>query len=134
MALTSPCRQASAIRVSSSGSPALRESLLTSGVVFRSNSDTEVLLRLYQRHGPSFVERLRGMFAFAIWDDHERTCFLARDRFGIKPLYYHESGGVLAQEAEQTEPGDEHDGTLGSLEDGDGREGLVSERRHCRPR
>ncbi len=74
---------------------ALRESLLTSGVVFRSNSDTEVLLRLYQRHGPSFVERLRGMFAFAIWDDHERTCFLARDRFGIKPLYYHESGGVL---------------------------------------
>ena len=65
-------------------------------MTFRSNSDTEVLLRLYQAHGPAFVERLRGMFAFAIWDEHERTCFLARDRFGIKPLYYHESGGVLA--------------------------------------
>jgi asparagine synthase (glutamine-hydrolysing) len=75
---------------------ALRESLLASGVTFRSNSDTEVLLRLYQEHGPSFVSRLRGMFAFAIWDERERTCFLARDRFGIKPLYYHESGGVLA--------------------------------------
>jgi asparagine synthase (glutamine-hydrolysing) len=75
---------------------ALRESLLASGVTFRSNSDTEVLLRLYQEHGPSFVERLRGMFAFAIWDEQERRCFLARDRFGIKPLYYHESGGVLA--------------------------------------
>jgi len=75
---------------------ALRESLVQSGVTFRSNSDTEVLLRLYQAHGPSCVERLRGMFAFAIWDEPERTCFLARDRFGIKPLYYHESGGVLA--------------------------------------
>ncbi len=74
----------------------LRESLLTSGVAFRSNSDTEVLLRLYQTHGPSFVDRLRGMFAFAIWDERQRTCFLARDRFGIKPLYYHESDGVLA--------------------------------------
>jgi asparagine synthase (glutamine-hydrolysing) len=75
---------------------ALRESLMTSGVAFRSHSDTEVLLRLYQAHGQDFVERLRGMFAFAIWDEHDRTCFLARDRFGIKPLYYHESRGVLA--------------------------------------
>jgi asparagine synthase (glutamine-hydrolysing) len=75
---------------------ALRQSLVKSGVAFRSTSDTEVLLRLYQRDGPGCVERLRGMFAFAIWDEHERTCFLARDRFGIKPLYYHESGGVLA--------------------------------------
>ena len=75
---------------------ALRESLAKSGVAFRSHSDTEVLLRLYQAHGPAFVERLRGMFAFAIWDERDRSCFLARDRFGIKPLYYHESGGVLA--------------------------------------
>ncbi|HUQ86220.1 MAG TPA: asparagine synthase (glutamine-hydrolyzing) [Vicinamibacterales bacterium] len=75
---------------------ALRESLVHDGVAFRSNSDTEVLLRLYQAHGPSFVEQLRGMFAFAIWDERERTCFLARDRFGIKPLYYHESNGVLS--------------------------------------
>ena len=75
---------------------ALRDSLVKSGVAFRSHSDTEVLLRLYQAHGPGFVDRLRGMFAFAIWDERDRTCFLARDRFGIKPLYYCESGGVLA--------------------------------------
>lgn len=75
---------------------ALRDALTASGVTFSSRSDTEVLLRLYQRYGPSFVERLRGMFAFAIWDEQERRCFLARDRFGIKPLYYHESNGVLA--------------------------------------
>ena len=75
---------------------ALRQPLIAAGVSFRSNSDTEVLLRLYQAHGPAFVQSLRGMFAFAIWDEAARTCLLARDRFGIKPLYYHESGGVLA--------------------------------------
>ena len=75
---------------------ALRRSLADAGVTFRSNSDTEVLLRSYQHHGPAFVSRLRGMFAFAIWDERERTCFLARDRFGIKPLYYHEANGVLS--------------------------------------
>ena len=73
----------------------LRRSLSSTGVAFRSNSDTEVILRLYESEGPAFVERLRGMFAFAIWDEHERTCLLARDRFGIKPLYYHEAGDVL---------------------------------------
>ena len=73
----------------------LRRSLMSAGVAFRSNSDTEVILRLYESEGPAFVERLRGMFAFAIWDEQERSCFLARDRFGIKPLYYHEAGGVL---------------------------------------
>ena len=73
----------------------LRTSLQKSGVTFRSNSDTEVILRLYEAEGPAFVERLRGMFAFAIWDDRERTCFVARDRFGIKPLYYHDAEGVL---------------------------------------
>ena len=74
----------------------LRASLVAAGAAFHSHSDTEVLLRLYQAQGPSCVERLRGMFAFAIWDERERTCFLARDRFGIKPLYYHESAGILA--------------------------------------
>ena len=75
---------------------ALRQPLIEAGVPFKSNSDTEVLLRLYQAHGPAFVGNLRGMFAFAIWDEAEQTCLLARDRFGIKPLYYHESGGTLA--------------------------------------
>ena len=74
----------------------LRQSLQRAGVSFGSTSDTEVLLRLYESEGPRFVERLRGMFAFAIWDDRERSCFLARDRFGIKPLYYRETGDALA--------------------------------------
>lgn len=74
---------------------ALRSALQAAGVNFRSNSDTEVILRLYEAEGPASVEKLRGMFAFAIWDEQERTCFLARDRFGIKPLFYHHAGGKL---------------------------------------
>ena len=73
----------------------LRSALAASGVAFRSNSDTEVILRLYEAHGPACVDRLRGMFAFAIWDEQERSCFIARDRFGIKPLYYRDDAGVL---------------------------------------
>ena len=73
----------------------LRRTLAAAGVSFRSHSDTEVILRMYESAGPAFVEQLRGMFAFAIWDEREQTCFLARDRFGIKPLYYHEAGDVL---------------------------------------
>lgn len=55
---------------------------------FRTRSDTEVILRAYERWGPSCVNRLRGMFALAIWDAKEQTLFVARDRFGIKPLYW----------------------------------------------
>ncbi|MHB8693414.1 MAG: asparagine synthase (glutamine-hydrolyzing) [Solirubrobacteraceae bacterium] len=55
---------------------------------FRTSSDTEVVLRAYRKWGPACVERLRGMFAFAIWDEAEGALFCARDRFGIKPLYY----------------------------------------------
>jgi asparagine synthase (glutamine-hydrolysing) len=70
----------------------LRDELLAQGRVFRSNSDTEVLLHLYAKKGPEMVRDLRGMFAFAIWDAAERTLFLARDPYGIKPLYYADNG------------------------------------------
>jgi asparagine synthase (glutamine-hydrolysing) len=62
---------------------------------WRSTGDTEVLLAAYQRYGGACIDRLRGMFAFAIWDEQERSCFLARDRFGIKPLYYAGDGRDL---------------------------------------
>lgn len=73
----------------------LRRSLEQRGVTFHTRSDTEVILRAYEAEGAACVERLRGMFAFALWDQRERTCLLARDRFGIKPFYYHASGGRL---------------------------------------
>ena len=66
----------------------LREELIAAGRPMRSNCDTEVLLHLYDRDGPEMVQRLRGMFALAIYDVAERSLFLARDPFGIKPLYY----------------------------------------------
>ena len=56
---------------------------------WRSNSDTEVILRAYARWGISFLQKLRGMFAIAIWDEQEQELILARDPFGIKPIYYH---------------------------------------------
>jgi asparagine synthase (glutamine-hydrolysing) len=74
----------------------LRTSLEREGVRFRTECDTEVLLHLYRRHGPEFLERLRGMFAVALWDRERRRLLLARDRFGIKPLYYELTDGRLA--------------------------------------
>src|SRR5438105_709981 len=74
---------------------ALREELERAGETFISRSDTEVILKMYARHGPDCVREFKGMFAFAIWDEHERTCFLARDPLGVKPLYYHDKGGVF---------------------------------------
>ncbi len=67
--------------------PQLRAELEADGARFRTTSDTEALLHLYARHGAEMVHRLRGMFAFAIWDEARRGLFLARDPYGIKPLY-----------------------------------------------
>lgn len=66
----------------------LRQTLEADGVVFRTTSDTEVLLALFAREGERMLPKLRGMFAFAIWDALARELFLARDPYGIKPLYY----------------------------------------------
>ncbi|MBT6095894.1 MAG: asparagine synthase (glutamine-hydrolyzing) [Rhodospirillaceae bacterium] len=74
---------------------ALRSELESAGVNFTTQSDTEVLLRLYERFGAAMVERLRGMFALAIWDARAETLFLARDAFGIKPLYLADDGRTL---------------------------------------
>jgi asparagine synthase (glutamine-hydrolysing) len=66
----------------------LKQILLSKGYVFRTKSDTEVLLCMYQEYGESMLEQLNGMFAFAIYDSLEKTMFIARDRIGIKPFYY----------------------------------------------
>src|SRR6202022_980635 len=70
----------------------LRDGLLKRGHIFRTNSDTEVIVHLYEDYGRDCVEYLRGMFAFAIWDESRRRLFAARDRFGIKPFYYRLTG------------------------------------------
>jgi asparagine synthase (glutamine-hydrolysing) len=74
----------------------LRAELEREGVRFRTRCDTEVLLHLYLRDGPEFVSRLRGMFALALWDRREQRLVLARDRFGIKPLYYSLGDGRIS--------------------------------------
>jgi asparagine synthase (glutamine-hydrolysing) len=75
--------------------PELRRELERAGHVFRTNCDTEVHLHLYEQHGPEYARRLRGMFAVALWDSERRRLVLARDRYGIKPLYYCDAGGSL---------------------------------------
>lgn len=75
--------------------PELREDLVKRGVRFATQSDTEVVVNLYQLDGPACVARLNGIFAFAIWDRSRRELFLARDQLGVKPLVYLEHDGVL---------------------------------------
>jgi asparagine synthase (glutamine-hydrolysing) len=77
-----------------------RDRLSRHGARFETNSDTEVILHLYAEKGPECVHALNGMFAFAIWDGDRRTLFIARDRMGVKPLYYSETrcGFVFASE------------------------------------
>ena len=74
---------------------ALRSKLEAKGYAFRSNSDTEVLLHLYAEFGHDMLRELRGMFAFGIWDAQEQQLLLARDPYGIKPLYYADDGSTL---------------------------------------
>lgn len=74
---------------------ALRAELLRDGIATRSLSDTEVLLKLYAQKGPAMLSQLRGMFAMAIWDERKQHLFLARDVYGIKPLYIADDGHSL---------------------------------------
>ncbi len=79
----------------------LRHYLEVKGYSFRSRTDTEVVLYLYAHEGPRMLDRLNGMFAIAVWDACERTLFLARDRLGVKPLYYVHRNGSLQFASEQ---------------------------------
>ncbi len=80
----------------------LRDELKRLGHIFRSDSDTEVMVHLYETYGEDCVNRLRGMFAFAVWDEKKKTLLLGRDRVGKKPLLYHHSSGTFCFSSEFT--------------------------------
>jgi asparagine synthase (glutamine-hydrolysing) len=98
----------------------LAEDLRHSGHRFSTHSDTEVIVHLYEQHGMGFAERLRGMFGIAIWDKPNQRLVLARDRYGIKPLYYRVGGGMLSFASELKsllrQPDFSRDVDLGALE------------------
>jgi asparagine synthase (glutamine-hydrolysing) len=100
--------------------PTVREELLKLGHGFYTHSDTEVLVHAYEEWGDSFVEKLNGMFAFAIWDKRKRRILIARDRVGIKPLYYSYADGVLTWGSElkviMAKPGQSREVDLVSLQ------------------
>ena len=73
----------------------LKEKLKSLGIKFETNSDTEVLLKLYALYGKECVNMLNGIFAFAVWEKNAKRLFLARDRIGVKPLFYHKCSGRL---------------------------------------
>src|SRR5262245_61543036 len=73
----------------------LRSELEKKGFRFRSTTDTEVLLHLYADRGVTMLDCLRGMYAFAIWDNRKKAMLLARDPYGIKPLYYSDNGKTI---------------------------------------
>ena len=79
----------------------LRSTLEARGITFTSNTDTEVILKLFEADGPAMLGRLNGMFAFAIWDSARRTLFCARDRLGVKPFYYTVQDGAFLFASEE---------------------------------
>ena len=81
-------------------SPQLRQELIAKGHRFKTQTDVEVILHLYEEHGRRCVSYLRGMFAFAIWDGRRKTLFLARDHMGQKPLFYYSDGDVFVFSSE----------------------------------
>lgn len=73
----------------------IREDLISKGHIFKTNTDSEILLHGYEEYGTDLVKKLRGMFAFVIWNRNDQTLFAARDHFGIKPFYYGQMNGTL---------------------------------------
>lgn len=73
----------------------LREDLVKKGHLFKTHSDTEVILHMYEEYGADALQYLNGQFAFAIWDNKKKECFFARDRVGIRPLFYSNVNGTL---------------------------------------